>query len=135
MFIREVEERTGLSSHTIRYYEKLELLPMIKRTDAGVRNFSESDVRFLSFVGSLKKTGMSLEHITLFLQEGCLVERMQEGKIPEQLIEDRLKLLQEHKQHLLEQQRELESLMNAVNIKTDYYKNLLKNRTLFSDEA
>jgi DNA-binding transcriptional MerR regulator len=49
MNIREVAERTGLSAHTIRFYEKNGLLPKIRRSEGGIRQFTESDVVFLQF--------------------------------------------------------------------------------------
>ncbi|MEW9700147.1 MerR family transcriptional regulator [Paenibacillus sp. SI8] len=135
MFIREVEKQTGMSAHTIRYYEKMGLLPGIARSSTGVRSFTEADVNLLAFIGSLKKTGMSLEHMTVFLQEGCLIERVKKGNASPQLVEDRLKLLRTHKLHLLEQMRDLESLIEAVNVKTDYYENLLRDGCIFSADA
>ncbi|UJF32010.1 MerR family transcriptional regulator [Paenibacillus hexagrammi] len=135
MFIRDVEELTGLSSHTIRYYEKLGLLPAVSRSASGVRQFTEADVRFLTFVASLKKTGMTLENIILFLQEGCLVERAKNGKIPARIVKERIELLDHHKKQLLQQQKELEALLAAVDVKTEYYEKLLQDPMIFADEA
>jgi MerR family transcriptional regulator, aldehyde-responsive regulator len=73
MNIREAAERTGLSAHTIRFYEKNGLLPKIRRSESGIRQFSETDITFLKFVSALKKTGMSLEDIAKFTQDGCIL--------------------------------------------------------------
>lgn len=58
MNIKEVAERTGLSAHTIRFYERSGLFPKIRRSESGVRDFSDSDVNFLLFMAALKKTGL-----------------------------------------------------------------------------
>lgn len=60
--IGEVAELTGMGIHTLRYYEKLGLLPPSTR-NSGIRQQTEGDVRLLKFLYSLKQTGMSLEEI------------------------------------------------------------------------
>ncbi|MEK5500509.1 MULTISPECIES: MerR family transcriptional regulator [Bacillus] len=52
----------------------------IKRTAGGIRQFTDSDVNFLIFIGTLKKTGMSLEDISEFTKEGCILERLESVK-------------------------------------------------------
>ncbi|MEH6975442.1 MULTISPECIES: hypothetical protein [Bacillus] len=45
-----------------------------------MRQFTDSDVNFLIFIGTLKKTGMSLEDISEFTKEGCILERLESVK-------------------------------------------------------
>lgn len=129
MNIREIAERTGLSAHTIRFYEKNGLLPKIRRTEAGIRQFTESDVVFLKFVSALKKTGMSLENITEFMQDGCILERLQAGEMPSLSVSKRMSILQKHKEHLLEQRKEIDLLIDVVNQKLDFYQEYLSRRS------
>ncbi|MDU0073536.1 MULTISPECIES: MerR family transcriptional regulator [Bacillus] len=79
MNIKEAVERTGLSAHTIRFYEKSGLI-QIKRTAGVIRQFTDSDVNFLIFIGTLEKTGMYLEDISEFTKEGCILERLESVK-------------------------------------------------------
>lgn len=125
MNIREVAERTGLSAHTIRFYEKIGLLPVICRSESGIRKFSEDDISFLEFVSALKKTGMSLEDIAQFTQDGCILERLQTGDMPTLSVSKRLSILHKHKEHLLEQRREIELLIDAVDRKLNFYQDYL----------
>lgn len=129
MNIREVAERTGLSAHTIRFYEKSGLLPKISRSETGIRQFTESDVVFLQFVSALKKTGMSLEDIAEFTEDGCILERLQSGEMPTLSVSKRMSILQKHKKQLLEQRKEIDLLIDAVNQKLDFYREYLTHQS------
>lgn len=67
MQIRELAERTGLSSKTIRYYEEIGLLPPPKRLPNGYRNYGEPDVERVIFVMGLRRLDFSLDDITEIL--------------------------------------------------------------------
>lgn len=127
MNIKEVAVRTGLSDHTIRFYEKSGVFPKIKRSKNGIREFTESDVNFLIFISKLKKTGMSLEDIADFTKEGCILERLESHQIPVKSVKNRLSILKEHQLKLLEQKRTLELFIEAVNQKMTYYERYLEN--------
>lgn len=58
--VKEVSKRTGISEHTLRYYDKEGLLSFIKRDKNGVRLFTKEDFEHLYTITVLKKTGMSL---------------------------------------------------------------------------
>ncbi|MCM3144930.1 MerR family transcriptional regulator [Brevibacillus sp. MER 51] len=121
MNIKEVAERTGLSAHTIRFYERSGLFPKIKRSKNGIREFSDSDVNFLIFMATLKKTGMSLEDISEFTKDGCILERLEAGEMPKEPVRNRLSILMDHRNKLLEQQRNIELFINAVTQKISFY--------------
>jgi DNA-binding transcriptional MerR regulator len=122
MTIQEVAEQTGISAYTIRFYEKAGVLPRIKRRPNGIRHFTEADVTFLRFLLQLKQTGMSLEDIMEFTEDGCMLERLQRGDaIPQYIAEKRIALLQRHQQHLYEQRHNLDTLLMAVEQKIDFY--------------
>lgn len=74
--ISEVSRETGFSTHTLRYYEKIGLLPKPSRS-SGKRLYTEKDLRMLQFLTMLKSTGMPLEDIKEFLLDGCLLENLQ----------------------------------------------------------
>jgi len=62
--IAEVSERTGLTAHTLRYYERDGLmLSRIERADSGHRRYSERDLRWLSLLTGLRSTGMPIRDI------------------------------------------------------------------------
>ena len=128
MTIHEVAEKTGISAYTIRFYEKSGVLHHIQRAENGVRHFSDADVNFLVFLMELKKTGMSLEEIAEFTEDGCILERLQRGDFPQQPVEKRIALLRHHEQRLYEQRHHLDYLLGAVAQKIQFYERCLQDR-------
>lgn len=126
MRIQEIAKRTGLSAHAIRYYESIGLLPSIGRSASGVREFTEADLRLLRFLTTLKQTGMSLVDIMAFLRDGCLVERVEQGDVPVDVIANRVAILRRHRGALVEQRRQLDELLGAVDEKLTLYDQLLE---------
>ncbi len=66
MKIGELSQTIGLSTHTIRYYEKLGLLDAPTKDDSGHRFYNHKDVDIANWVTCLKKSGMSLEKIKVY---------------------------------------------------------------------
>ncbi|MBL4580223.1 MAG: Zn(2+)-responsive transcriptional regulator [Gammaproteobacteria bacterium] len=65
--ISEVSQQTGLSAHTLRYYEKHGLVSASNRSEAGYRFYTELDVRRVQFVKTARNTGFSLDDIQQLL--------------------------------------------------------------------
>ena len=61
--ISEISGRTGLSAHTLRFYEKHGLISASERSEAGYRLYSEADLRKAEFVRTARNIGFSLEDI------------------------------------------------------------------------
>ena len=57
-----------MSTDTLRYYERIGLLPPVPRNAAGIRNYDEYFVNFINFIKKLKASGMSLEHIIDYIR-------------------------------------------------------------------
>lgn len=67
MTIREASERTGLSADSLRYYERIGLIPPIPRKESGVRDYTEESLRWIEFAMCFKKAGVSLEAIIEYI--------------------------------------------------------------------
>ena len=65
--ISELAAKTGLSSHTIRFYEKHDLIRASERSEAGYRFYNDSDIRRAEFVKAARNIGFSLEDISQLL--------------------------------------------------------------------
>lgn len=65
--IKETSEQAGLSEDTIRYYEKIGLLPRAERKENRHRIYRPSDVETMKLIACLKKTGMSLDEMKPYL--------------------------------------------------------------------
>ena len=66
--IRQVAERTGLSIHTLRYYERAGLISSVKRAANGHRRYSENDLIWLEFLKRLRATGMPTSQMKRFAE-------------------------------------------------------------------
>ena len=66
--IQDVSRKTGLTAHTLRYYEKEGLIPSIERSQGGIRQYTDEDLEALGLICCLKNTGMSLQEIARFVQ-------------------------------------------------------------------
>lgn len=114
MNIKAFAEQTGVSAHTLRYYEKIGLL-QVQRNQSGHRVFSDKDLEWITFILRLKDTGMPLQHIIEYAEfraqgDSTMAERQQ--------------LLQQHRDILQARiARELEHLQVLDN-KIGYYRQL-----------
>jgi DNA-binding transcriptional MerR regulator len=66
--ISEVAEFTGLSAHTLRWYERIGLMPHVDRSHSGQRRFSNRDLDWLAFVGKLRLTGMPVADMVAYAE-------------------------------------------------------------------
>ena len=89
MNIKKVNEQTGISADTIRYYERIGLLPRVRRNKSGVRDFSEQDIAALEFIRCFRSAGISVE---------SLIEYMSLVKEGEGTEKARMKILEEQRE-------------------------------------
>lgn len=68
MRIGEVVTTLAISADTLRYYEKIRLMPKVQRNNGGVRFYSDKDLSRLRFIKRAQKMGFSLEEITQLLK-------------------------------------------------------------------
>ena len=110
--IHEVCERTGLTAHTLRYYEKEKLLPNVSRSAGGFRQYSEEDMEALGMICCLKNTGMSLQDISRFM------ELAREG---DQTLRERCELLKKHRDNVIARMEEMQRHLEKVTWKVDHF--------------
>ena len=116
--IQEVSEKTGLSAHTLRYYEKESLLPGVERSSSGFRQYSDADLELLGGICCLKNTGMSLREIARFMQ------LTKEG---DSTLRQRCALLEAHRGKVLARMAEMQSYLDKVTRKLNWYCERLKD--------
>ena len=66
--IQDVSKKTGLTAHTLRYYEKEGLITGVERSQGGIRQYTDEDLERLGLIRCLKNTGMSIQEIARFVQ-------------------------------------------------------------------
>lgn len=123
--IGQVSQRTGLSIDTIRYYEKIGLLPEIQRSDSGLRQFQERDVAILGFIHCFRVGGMSIERLKAYM---TLVQESDHN------LDKRLVLLREEKRDLEQRLLDLQSALRQIDGKITNYEEtlMLREQELFS---
>ncbi len=67
MTINEVSKEYNLSADTLRYYEKIGLIPPVTRTNAGVRNYTEEDCKWVQFIRCMRNAGLPIEALTEYV--------------------------------------------------------------------
>ena len=67
MNIKKAADLSGIKTDNIRYYERIGLIPKIARTESGIRNFSEANIRTLKFVKHMRDVGVQVEPLTRYM--------------------------------------------------------------------
>lgn len=112
MKIGELAKRTGLSAHTIRYYERIALLPRADRDSGGQRDYDEAILAWISFLKRLKATGMPTREMRQYAELRALGE---------QTASARKELLELHRERVRQHLTELEASILVLDTKIETY--------------
>jgi DNA-binding transcriptional MerR regulator len=118
MNIKEFSKISGISAHTLRYYEKIGIFQEINRNDSGHRDFSENDILWAEFINRLKETGMPLGQIKKY------AVLRKEG---EHTASARMKLLINHATALKKKISDEKQHLKKICEKIVYYEKILIN--------
>ncbi len=116
MRISEVSEQCNISADTLRYYERIGLLPPVHRNDGGIRDYSDLDVRRVLFIKCMRSAGLPIE--TLIEYYGLV----QQGDVT---IETRKEILIEKRAELAARMDELQKTLDLLNYKINVFENAL----------
>ena len=115
--IQDVSKKTGLSAHTLRYYEKEGLISGVERSQGGFRQYTDEDLERLGLICCLKNTGMSIQEIARFVQ------LTHEG---DHTLQERVELLREHREKVLERMAEMQKHLDKVTWKLNFFTEKLR---------
>jgi DNA-binding transcriptional MerR regulator len=110
--IQEAAEQTGLTVHTLRYYERIGLLMPIGRAANGHRRYSQQDINLIQTLNRWRQTGMSLEEVQHY------VKLVQEG---DSTAGERRAMLEAHRQTVVDQIEELQATLRLIDYKIQNY--------------
>ncbi|GGT13645.1 MerR family transcriptional regulator [Streptomyces atratus] len=110
--ISEVAAVTGLTAHTLRWYERIGLMPHVDRSHTGQRRFTNRDLDWLAFVGKLRLTGMPVADMVRY------AELLREG---EHTFEERQELLEATRRDVRTRIAELQDTLAVLDHKIDFY--------------
>ncbi|MCO1574318.1 MerR family transcriptional regulator [Crossiella sp. SN42] len=118
--IAETAELTGLTAHTLRYYERIGLLDPVDRGPDGRRRFRDTDLAWLSFLTRLRDTGMPIREMREF------AELRRAGDVTASA---RLELLSRHRDGVRRRIADLADCLDALDNKIDHYRRLTSTGT------
>ncbi|MCK8677018.1 MULTISPECIES: MerR family transcriptional regulator [Streptomyces] len=110
--ISEVAAWTGLSAHTLRWYERIGLMPHVDRSHTGQRRFTNRDLDWLVFVGKLRLTGMPV---------AAMVRYAELVRAGESTFEERRELLETTRRDVLARIAELNGTLAVLDHKIGFY--------------
>jgi DNA-binding transcriptional MerR regulator len=113
--IQQVAARTGLSAHTLRYYERAGLLSSVGRAPSGHRRYSESDIYAINFLTRLRAAGMPISGIQRY------VSLAQQG---DATAAERLAILEAHQQTVEQKIAELREHLVVISDKVAHYRDM-----------
>ena len=110
---------SGVSAHTLRYYERAGLLDTIDRNGSGHRRYREDDLERIRFLTKLRSTGMPIREVRRY------AELMKDG---EQTNDQRMALLEAHRESVLGRLEETKQNLELIEWKINYYRERLERR-------
>lgn len=119
MTIAEVSKKYGLTQDTIRYYEKIGLIPPVPRNSSGIRNFDERSCGWIEFIKCMRNAGLSIEVLTKY------VELFNEGKFT---LKERKELLISQREKLIEKQEDIKKTLERLDYKIELYDDIISGK-------
>lgn len=113
--IQEMSQETGLSAHTLRYYEKIGLIDSVVRNESGYRLYSKTDIQWVEFLNCLRSIGMPIQQMQQY------AELRRQG---DKTISQRRKMLEDYQNHVQQQLLIIEKNLVAIQRKINKYQKM-----------
>ena len=124
MTIKDVSQKYNISSDTLRYYERVGMIPPVTRTASGIRDYREADLGWVELALCMRGAGLPVEAMIEY------VRLCQQG---DSTIEARMLLLKEQMETLLEQKAQIESTIKRLDFKISRYEEAVRTGKLSWD--
>ena len=125
MTIKEVSEKFDITADTLRYYERVGLIPPVARNANGNRDYQENDVSWVEHTVCMRNAGVPIE---------ALIEYVKLFQMGDATFEARCQLLKEQYEQLDEQKKQIENTMERLQYKISKYENAIKTGELTWDK-
>lgn len=125
MTIREVSRKYGITQDTLRYYERVGVIPPVTRTPGGIRRYTEQDLAWLELALCMRSAGLPIEVMIEYLR------LYQEG---DSTIPARLELLTEQRKILVRKRKQIDVTLDRLNYKIAKYEIAAETGKLTWDE-
>ena len=111
--IQQVAQKTGISNHTLRYYERIGLILDVNRAPNGHRRYSSNDIEWIAFLKQLKATGMPLAQMQIFAE----LRRQGNGTAKQ-----RRKMLENHRKTIVQKIQILNECLGMIDYKIERHR-------------
>lgn len=118
MTIKEASQITGVTADTLRYYERIGLIPPVPRNESGIRNYDETIIGWINFIKCMRNAGLPIE---------TLIEYVALYKEGSKTDDARKQLLVEQKNILEERIAFLQDTLTKLNFKIDNYDKFMRH--------
>ena len=112
MTIKEVSEKYQITQDTLRYYERVGMIPPVTRTPGGMRDYQQTDLQWVELAKCMRSAGLPVEAMIEY------VRLFQQG---DETIQARLQLLVGQRDNLVEQRRQIDETLQRLNYKIARY--------------
>ena len=121
MTINEVSKKYNVSSDTLRYYERVGVIPPVNRNSNGIRDFTDEDLKWVELALCMRGAGLAIE---------ALIEYQKLYQEGDSTIKARLDLLNEQMEILEKQKSQIEKTKDRLAYKISIYENAVKTGKL-----
>lgn len=121
MTIAQVSKRYGLTADTLRYYERVGMIPPVHRTASGLRDYTAVDCNWVELAKCMRSAGLPVEAMIEYVR----LTQLGDGTIPA-----RRQLLLEQREQLEKQKQAIESTMERLDYKISRYDEAVKTGVL-----
>ena len=125
MTMKTVCDMFKLSADTLRYYERIGVIPPVQRTSGGIRKYADEDISWIQNAICLRDAGVPLEMIAEY------VRLYDQG---EPTYEARLQLLERARVHVMTEKQKYDAALEKLNYKISKYEEAVKTGVLIWDE-
>ncbi len=124
MTISDVSKKYGISQDTLRYYEKIGVIPPVNRNESGLRDYTEEDCGWVELAAFMRSAGLPLDALTEYVR----LSREGDTTIPE-----RRQLLLEQKERLMIQLKAIQETLERLDYKISRYDKAMETGRLVWD--
>ena len=115
MTIKEVSEKFKISQDTLRYYERIGLIPPVSRTASGIRNYQESDLGWVEHAVCMRSAGVPIE---------ALIEYVSLFRQGDDTADARKALLIEQRSLLIKRMEDMQATLDRLDKKIEHYEHI-----------
>ncbi|RCW48393.1 MerR family transcriptional regulator [Paenibacillus prosopidis] len=119
MRMTEVSTKFEISQDTLRYYERIGLIPPVNRNKSGIRDYTEEDLRWVEFIKCMRNAGLPIEVLIEY------VGLFQKG---DETLEARKELLIEQRTQLLIRMEDMKKVFERLDYKIERYEQTIRKK-------